>query len=287
MRNLPAGGVNAPIEIYRGALAEDEAPKRGGTSAFALCKTFEGLALFAAALDLPRAFSAQATGTLQLDTLHLRHQGPLDAGGRMRVHAGVLDIEDHAATVRAELDLEGHGPAAALRLRLIHAPARGGGAPFAWPARARARLEALRLTPDPASPAFALAPDFTPAPDVNSEAATRLGLALVGRGAFTAEECCVFARVRPDALLARMAHAELPARDAALEQRLAIRLWPRAGDLYEVRAGRAVVEGGLLRVVHWMLDPQSGRAWASADAVFPAPSSPAETDPTPTPGLLV
>ena len=45
-------------------------------------------------------------------------------------------------------------------------------------------------------------------------------------------------------------------------RRLAVR-----GDGIELRSGFAGCDARTRRVMHWMVDPQSGRPWASAEAV--------------------
>jgi acyl-CoA thioester hydrolase len=67
-----------------------------------------------------------------------------------------------------------------------------------------------------------------------------------------------------------VAHAETkPARvgGAVLEYRLVQLAWPRAGDRVELRSGLVGTEGRAMRVVHWMLDPTTGRAWGTSEAV--------------------
>lgn len=54
---------------------------------------------------------------------------------------------------------------------------------------------------------------------------------------------------------------------AVLEYRLLYLDWPRAGDLVELRSGLASVEAKTQRMVHWLLDPLSGRPWGVSEAV--------------------
>ena len=41
--------------------------------------------------------------------------------------------------------------------------------------------------------------------------------------------------------------------------------YPRAGDLIEVHTGLADVGDKTLKLVHWIVDPESGGAWASME----------------------
>jgi acyl-CoA thioester hydrolase len=54
---------------------------------------------------------------------------------------------------------------------------------------------------------------------------------------------------------------------AVVEARLVFRRFPRAGELIEVHSGIAEVGEKTLRLVHWIVDPESGAAWASMEAV--------------------
>jgi acyl-CoA thioester hydrolase len=52
-----------------------------------------------------------------------------------------------------------------------------------------------------------------------------------------------------------------------VEARLVFRRFPRAGDLIEIYSGVAEVGEKTLRLAHWLVDPESGAAWASMEAV--------------------
>jgi acyl-CoA thioester hydrolase len=54
---------------------------------------------------------------------------------------------------------------------------------------------------------------------------------------------------------------------AVLEYRLIYRAWPKAGDLFEVRSALGSAKGKTHSLVHWVLDPVSGKPWATAEAV--------------------
>jgi acyl-CoA thioester hydrolase len=54
---------------------------------------------------------------------------------------------------------------------------------------------------------------------------------------------------------------------AAVEYRAVYHAWPRAGDRVELRSAHREVTPKARRVVHWLLDPTSGRPWASGEVV--------------------
>ena len=43
--------------------------------------------------------------------------------------------------------------------------------------------------------------------------------------------------------------------------------WPSAGDRVQLRSAHKDLTPKLRRVIHWLLDPTSGKAWASAEMV--------------------
>jgi acyl-CoA thioester hydrolase len=52
-----------------------------------------------------------------------------------------------------------------------------------------------------------------------------------------------------------------------LEYRIAYLAWPMAGDRYVIRSGLAAVGDKTQNFVHWILDPETGRAWGTSEAV--------------------
>jgi acyl-CoA thioester hydrolase len=54
---------------------------------------------------------------------------------------------------------------------------------------------------------------------------------------------------------------------AVLEYRLVHLDWPRAGDRIAIRSGLLSVDQRTQRMIHWMLDPETGRPWGVSEAV--------------------
>lgn len=54
---------------------------------------------------------------------------------------------------------------------------------------------------------------------------------------------------------------------AVLEYRLAYRRWPRAGDRFVIRSARGFQKEKTHSFVHWLIDPESGAAWCTSEAV--------------------
>jgi acyl-CoA thioester hydrolase len=54
---------------------------------------------------------------------------------------------------------------------------------------------------------------------------------------------------------------------AALEYRLIHLDWPKGGDRIELRSGASGGDARFRKWTHWLLDPESGRAWGAAEAI--------------------
>jgi acyl-CoA thioester hydrolase len=108
-----------------------------------------------------------------------------------------------------------------------------------------------------------------------------MGLVRLGAGAFGATDIDPFGRMRPEMFIGRVSdgvprlrevlgdQGERPAHvgGAVVEYRLIHLDWPGAGDRFEIRSGLVGIVGNAQRIVHWMLDPASGKAWGSAEAI--------------------
>lgn len=278
----------APLELYRGCVNAWECDENAHMNVrFFGAHAMEGLGFLAAAIDMPRAFQAQATSTLQPVDMHIRFLREARQGAPLSMRGGVAAIDDETITIFQEL-LHGDGtPAATFVIRSAHVdPATL--KPFAWPARVRKRAEAAMCAiPPHAAPRSidTTAPSTSPT-RAHAEA---LGVPIVGRGMVTPDHCDAFGRMRMELFLGRVSDSvpnlladwrneiasDAAAADgvaknaggAVLEYRLAPQRWPRAGDLMEVRSGVVEVGDKTNRLVHWLFDPVSGEAWCTAEAV--------------------
>src|SRR5690606_31616003 len=61
-----------------------------------------------------------------------------------------------------------------------------------------------------------------------------------------------------------------PIGGALLECRILPRRWPRAGDGVVIRSGPAAANENVRTVVHWALDPATGRPWWTMQGVAAA-----------------
>lgn len=274
------------IEVWRGGVNTWECDEMGHLNVrFYVARAMEGLVGLAAAIGLPGAFRLNSPATLIVRDHHIRFLR--EARGRAPLHmvGGVVELDDCEARFVQLLIHSNTGElAASFQTRVVHAVA-GDERPFPWSPATRAAARSLTIDiPERARPrSLGLAPSAGTATLADAE---RLGLIRLGGGAIGAADCDVFGRMRPEIFIGRVsdgvptlgaalrAPADGPPLDrpagvggAVLEYRVAYLAWPRAGDRFEIRSGLAAVGDRTQNLVHWMLDPQTGRAWGTAEAV--------------------
>ena len=273
------------IEIWRGGVTPWQCDEMGHMNVqFYLAAASEGLTGLAAMLGMPRAFTQGASSTLLLREHHIRFLKEARPGAGLVMTGGLLDIGETEATLLQMIFHADGAPAAAITSKVAHVTPRDLRL-FPWTRGALERAGALTI----AAPDFALPRSVSSAP-VQSiaglKAADALGMATGSSGAIMPQGCDVFGRMLPEQMLARVyasvghiiresqaavleAHPELQGRlgGAAVEYRVLYHAWPSAGDRVLLRSAHKDLTPKLRRVIHWLLDPTSGRAWASAEMV--------------------
>jgi acyl-CoA thioester hydrolase len=275
----------AALEIWRGGVTPWQCDEMGHMNVrFYLAIASEGLVALAAELDMPHAFNAEAASTLLVREHHVRFLKEARPGAGLYMTGGVLALGEHEALL-LQLMFHGSGePAAAITTRVVHVTPREQ-KPFAWSKAARRKAEGLMVTaPDFASPrGIASGPVVTRA---SLAAAEALGLPIVAAGAVGPADCDAFGRMLPEHVLGRIyssvghlfrrpeaallaAQPDLEGRlgGAAVEYRVLYHAWPRAGDRLQVRSGYRALTPRSRDVVHWLLDPATGRPWATGEVV--------------------
>jgi acyl-CoA thioester hydrolase len=269
------------VEVWRGSVAAWECDAMGHLNVgFYVAKAMEGLAGLAAELGMPHAFAPDARATLMVREQHIRFLREARPNAPLTMTGGVVEIGETDARL---LLLLRHGTgelAASFQTVVAHATAHEGRA-FPWPARVLERARALGVeVPAEAAPrSLGLEPVESRASLARAEA---LGIRRTALGVVGAEDCDVFGRMRPEQMMARIS-AGLPhvfegrrpgadglggrAGGAALEYRLIHLDWPRAGDRVELRSGASGGDARFRKLTHWLLDPDSGRAWGAAEAI--------------------
>ena len=273
------------LEVWRGGVNTWECDEMGHLNVrFYMSRAMEGLVGLAAAMGLPGAFGTRAEATLLVRDHHIRFMREARPGAALYMTAGLLDVTESEARVLQLLIHATTGEiSAAFQTRVAHVTAQDA-RPFPWSRRSRALAEGLFTQVPPGAAPRSL--DLSPSQGRASLAeAERMNLIRLGAGALGMGDCDPFGRMRPEFLIGRISDgvpglgAALGPRHgpdnsppprmggAVLEYRIAYLDWPGAGDRFEIRSGLAGVDERTTRYVHWMLDPLSGRAWASSLAV--------------------
>jgi acyl-CoA thioester hydrolase len=277
--------VSEGVEVWCGGVNTWECDEMGHLNVrFWVAKAMEGLAGVAGRIGMGDAFSPHAHATLLVREMHIRYLREARAGSVLDMTAGVLEVAE--STVRLLLvirNLAGE-PAATFQVSVAHATARDHIA-FPWPVRIRERLESLAVNLPPYAAARGI--DLSPVESVaDLGRAEALGLLRIGLGAIAPQDADAMGRMRPEIFIGRVsdgvsrilgeerpgptrAEGQPPLRlgGAVLEFRILHLAWPRVGDRFELRSGFSACEPRIRRLVHWMLDPATGRPWASAEAV--------------------
>jgi acyl-CoA thioester hydrolase len=286
MTDRDAGADSLGVEVWRGCVNTWECDEMGHMNVrFYVAKAMEGLVGLAAALGMPQAFSPHANATLLVREQHIRFQREARPGAPLFMRGAVIEMAENEARLLLVLFHANGEPAASFQTVAAHIAAGDDARPFAWPRRTL-DLAAALTTPTPAyaaSRSVGLEPLASRASLAKADA---LGLMTISAGAIDGAHCDVFGRMRVEQFIGRVSDgiaalasesraviaetaAAPPGRTggAVLEYRLAHLGWPRAGDRFVVRSGMAGIDARMQRLVHWMLDPLSGRPWGVSEAV--------------------
>ncbi|MEQ1494033.1 MAG: thioesterase family protein, partial [Terricaulis sp.] len=196
------------------------------------------------------------------------------------MHGGVIDFGESDATLCLDMRHYDGAPGSVFTFKVRHVETRGLRS-FPWSARSTATAKRLKTKlPDHAKPrSIDLA---KPPADVSLANAAALGAKRVGGSLVYPDQCDALGRLRGEHFPGRISDSAVnlvaPWRQAAasegvqpagavVEARFVFRKFPRAGELIEVHSGIVEVADKTLRLVHWILDPESGAAWASMEAV--------------------
>ncbi len=271
------------LEVWRGGVNTWECDEMGHLNVrFYVSRAMEGLVTLAAAMGLPDAFRENAGATLMVKDQHIRFLREARPRAALHMVAGILGIGEHEARILQLLIHTGTGEiAASFQNVIVHATARDE-RPFPWSAKTRALAASLMVSAPEKSRPRSLDLE-APGGAASLAEAGRLDLVRLGSGAVSSGDCDVFGRARVGFFIGRVSDGvpalatsfrgpDAPPRagnvgGAVLEYRIAYRAHPRAGDRFEIRSGLAGVDARTQRIVHWMLDPATGLAWGSAEAV--------------------
>jgi acyl-CoA thioester hydrolase len=279
--------MNEPgVEIWRGGVNTWECDEMGHMNVrFYVARATEGLVGLAAALGLPHAFTAHAESTLLVREQHIRFLREAHAGAALHMTGGVVEIgDDEARLLQLLWHTETGQLAATFQTVVAHVTPRDG-RPFPWSARTRelARTLTVEISDQAAARSVSLGPVESIA---GLAKADEIGLVRIASGAVQPGDCDIFGRMRPEQFIGRVsdgiprlvrgfrdtvsgASSEQPKRvgGAVLEYRLVHLDWPRAGQRLEIRSGLKTADARTKTMVHWMVDPETGKAWGTSEAV--------------------
>jgi acyl-CoA thioester hydrolase len=275
---------NPGLEVWRGGVNTWECDRMGHLNVrFHVAHACEGLVGLAAGLGMPRAFAPSGASTLLVREHHVRFLREARPTDSLTMTAGVLDLGDSDGWLHQLNRHDDGAPAAAFRTHVEHVTSEEG-RPFPWPERIRARAESLMVQADPKAGPRSLEPGG-PMAGASLERADAAGLSCIARGAILVQDCDVFGRMRPEMFIGRIsdgysayAHSLRKVIEdsgvdaerigtAAVEFRLRYLDWPRAGDRVELRSGVIEVGERTNTLIHWLLDPETGRPWGQAEQV--------------------
>jgi acyl-CoA thioester hydrolase len=295
------------IEVYRGSINTWECDEMGHMNVrFYVAKMMEGLAEFAHVAGLTQSFRPRARPTLSPRDQHIRFIKEAHAGKPVAMTACVLEVSESSVLIYQQLDHATGEPCASYRTWVDHVDVDTRQA-FPWSNATRAAFGKLKDTPPaewaPRSIDMSVAPRAT----ARMADADAIGAPVIGRGVVQPDHCDLNGRMMPEMFLGRVsdsiAHLLRPWREqvgkeaeargetvrmggAVLEYRLVYRRWPRPGDRFVIRSARGFQKEKTHSFVHWVLDPDTGEAWATTEAVAVALNLETRKIMTATPELL-
>jgi len=271
-----------PLETWRGCANAWECDEMGHMNVrYYVAKCSEGLGAVAAALDMPGAFGPKSASTIAPRSQHIRFLAEARAGEPLSMVGGIVSISECHAEIYQELRHSDGRPAATFFMRVAHVDARTGKT-FAWSSRARARAVELSCIVPPHGAPRSIDLD-RPAPSGSVARADALAAPTIGLSLVTPDLVDAFGRLRTENFVGKISDGapNLFARwrkdsgeaqgkrlgGAVLEYRLDYKRWPTTGDLIAVRSGVIDLQEKTQRVVHWLLDPVGGDAWATGEVI--------------------
>jgi len=248
-------------------------------------KQMEALGVFAHALGMPHAFAANAPSTIVPIDQHIRFMREVLPGRPITMVGCLTEIGESDAVVYQELRHADGQVAAAFRTRILHVDT-AGREPFAWGKRVRAAMADDMGEPPTETAPRSIQPDAPgmPLEDIHIDLPRSLGISCIGMGSILPRQLDAHGWMAPPWVIGRVSDSVpnllhgwrkkvaesaggLRMGAAVLEYRIRYHAWPKAGDLFEIYTGLGGVEGKTHSLMHWMMDPVSGRPWATSQAV--------------------
>jgi len=232
-------------------------------------------------LGLPRAFHPNAFSTVRCRDLHIKYQGEARPGNPLRIDSAVLELGDATAKL-CHIMTHRDGRIAATIVETVEHVYLPDDKIFPWPKRFReaasqhtaalpAPAKARNIDADKAHIGMSLQ-------DLEAE-----GAKIIGAGTFGASELDLTNRVTMGSFFGRTtstiawfregwpefenpAYQEGGMSAALLEMRAVIHHYPKRGDAYAYLPAITEANAYTREFVHNIVDPVSGKSWASMQA---------------------
>lgn len=279
--------TGAPLEVWRGCANAWECDHVGHfNTRYYLVRVEQALSGLARQLSLAHVNDAAGTHQLIVTAQHMRFVREARAATALHATVQVLSWGRDEAVVLCVLHHSLSGQVAAtFRLSLTYVE-RASARPVPWPEAATRAASALTCEAPREAAARGISLD-----DVNVtaslERAQQLAMRTTGVSTIMPEDCDAHGNWRLSSFMGRVADSiphlrnvewrevlaktmpDGPSRvGSALIEFQAVHLrWPRAGDACEVRSALAGCTDRVTYSSHWLLDPQTGAAWASVRTV--------------------
>lgn len=279
--------MSGAVEVWRGGVNAWECDDMGHMNTrFYVTRSTEGIAVLFGFLGMPGLFARNAHTTLAFGEQHIRFLKEAHVGAPLDMSAGIIDMGTDDALALLMLRHSRTGEiAATFRTHVRHVLAADGHTAVPWPSGTADRASGYRVAVPPQA-----APRSVGSGPVNFSAslelADMLGLTRIAMGVIGPESCDILGRMLPYKFIgyvsdgARQLTGTLrdivvqhsPVRPqryggAVLEFRILHTGWPVCGDCFEIRSGFQRAEGRTLSMIHWMLDPFTGRHLGSMQSV--------------------
>jgi len=276
------------IEVYKGSINTWECDEMGHMNVrFYVAKMMEGLAEFAHTLGLDHAFRANGPSTLRPRDQHIRFVREAKAGEPFTMYACVLEVAETSVLIYQQTNHMSGEPSAAYRTWVDHIDISTGLA-FPWSAATRDRLERLKGEAPAACAPRSLDMSVEPRASARMVEADAIKAPVIGRGVVLPNQVDLTGAMMPEFFMGRLSdsvgHLLRPWREqmaqqaeargevvrmggAVLEYRLVYRRWPRSGERFVIRSGRGFQKEKVHSFVHWIMDPETGDAWCTAEGV--------------------
>lgn len=245
-------------------------------------KQLEGLAVFAHKIAMPHAFRTGGPTTLVPVEQHIRYMREVMAGRPVTMVGCVIEIGECDAVIYQEMRHSDGSVAAAFRTRVEHVDTTSREA-FPWTSKPRKALEALVDTPPAETAPRSLALDGgASVADISYEKIAEVGAPSIGMGAVPPAHLDVHGHMLPSWFIGRISDSvpnllydwrskqmgsERRVGAAVLEYHMRYHALPKAGDLYEVHSGLGQMNEKTHTFIHWVMDPDTGRPWATCEAL--------------------